>query len=567
MKVQDYQNLQEQIEDIELNNNMQDYNAFIFWFIEVVFGLSPSKILDAICDGARDKGIDAVIIDDRERNVIIIQSKYERLGQRVQIKDSEIKLFATVKSYFSSRRALNAAIKNGNEVTKRLMKNAFDAIRKYNYTLELLFVTTHKKAPHLDNLVKNTFGFKENEFIIYDYDRIMQLYYDKMRDFTPSLGVYNLPLLDTDKLIIKTSPHKSWVISVRADEINLLVNKYSDNLFRKNVRNFLGKSRTNKKIIETLEKDPTNFWYYNNGITILCDQANVNMEDSLIRINNPQIVNGCQTVKSIQNYGGDLNGELMVRVIQSTDHEFINYLTLYQNSSNPVRNRDLKSNDPIQVKLKNEFKRKGIYYEIKRGEDYKTISKKYPSVKREFNGNVINNEHIAKCLAAIKLGPAIALRSGSDRFFGDDYHNIFDSSLSIYNCLSLDYLYDLIKNTYRGSGKRYYSFEKDWVFKNRALFYVLAFIYDSLGKDSNWEKDFVLFYDDPRREIKRNKFDRELIKVINKYFKYIYNTWDKVEYYNAYLQKMKTKKEINGKYKSDIKKLSNAVVQIFDDIK
>lgn len=565
MAIEDYRNLQKHIESIELDNQMQDYRAFIYWFIEVVFGLSHSQILNSICDGSRDKGIDAVIIDDRELNVIIIQSKYERSGRQAQIKDNEIKLFATVKSYFDSRRSLNAAINKGNKVTKRLMKNAFDAIRKNSYTLELLFITTHKKAPHLDNLVMNTFGYKENEFKIYDYDRIMQLYKDKMRDFTPSLGVYNLPIIDSDKLIIKKTPHKSWVISVQAEEINLLVNKYSNNLFRKNVRLFLGKSRTNKKIIETLEKDPLNFWYYNNGITILCDQANVNMEQSFIRIDNPQIVNGCQTVKSIQNYSGDLDGELMVRIIQSTDHEFINYLTLYQNSSNPVRNRDLKSNDPTQVRLKHEFRRQGFYYEIKRGEDYKTVSTEYSSVKREFNGNVVNNEHIAKCLATIKIGPANALRSGSDRFFGDDYDKIFDSHLSIYDCLSLDYLFDLIKKTYRGSGKRYFSFEKDWVFKNRALFYVLAFINDSLDKIPNWKKDFVLFYDDPLRENEYNIFNKNLTKVINKHFRYIYNTWDKVEYYNTYLQKIKTKKDINNKYESGMTELSNTIVQIFNE--
>ena len=119
MAIADYRNLQKHIENIELDNQMQDYNAFIYWFIEVVFGLSHSQILNSICDGSRDKGIDAVIIDDRELNVIIIQSKYERSGRQAQIKDNEIKLFATVKSYFDSRRSLNAAINNGNKVIKK----------------------------------------------------------------------------------------------------------------------------------------------------------------------------------------------------------------------------------------------------------------------------------------------------------------------------------------------------------------------------------------------------------------------------------------------------------------
>ncbi|GAG63198.1 unnamed protein product, partial [marine sediment metagenome] len=100
--------------------------------------------------------------------------------------------------------------------------------------------------------------------------------------------------------------YKSWVLTISVEEIRSLVNKYEDKLFRKNVRNFLGKSRTNKKIIETLDKDPAHFWYYNNGITILCDKANIVMEKGYVRLENPQIVNGCQTVKSIQKYDGEV---------------------------------------------------------------------------------------------------------------------------------------------------------------------------------------------------------------------------------------------------------------------
>lgn len=565
MTAEDYKNLQKQIENIELDCGLKDYHAFIYWFIETAIGYHKENILNSICDGTHDKGIDAVIIDPIELKIIIIQSKYERAGGKVQINENEIKLLASVKNIFESREALNSGIMKGNPATKRLMNEAFEAVRKKSYSLELIFISTHQMAPHLNDLVQDTLGFKENEFRIYHYDRIMQLFYDKMRDFTPSIGVYNLPFVDSNKAIIKTSGNKSWVLTIKIDDIRSMINKYQDSLFRKNVRNFLGKSRTNKKILETLENDADNFWYYNNGITILADKANIVMEKGYIRLENPQVVNGCQTVMSIKNFEGDLKGELMVRVIESIDHEFINYLTLYQNSSNPVKNRDLKSNDPVQIRLKHELRRQRIYYEIKRGEDYSTMATKYPALKSEFNGNILNNEELAKFLATIKMSPATALSSGSDKFFGDFYDRIFPSTLSTFNCLAPLFFYEIIRDTYSGRTRKFHSFPKDWVFKNRALFYVLSFFYKSLGSSDSWEKQFVSYYQN-LSDTQYNRFLNKIKKIVNEYFEYIYDTWDESEYYNTYLQNSKTFSNIVTKYSSEIEKLDKQTKEIFQPI-
>jgi len=557
MSQKDFEELQNQIEEIELGKNLQDYHAFIYWFIETAFGYDDIKILNSICDGARDKGIDAVLIDPIEFKIIIIQSKYERAGGKKQINENEIKLLASTKTYFDSRASLEAAITNGNQVTKQLMKEAFDLIRKKKYSLELIFISTHRMAPHLDTLVYKTLGFTENAYRIYHFDRIMQLYYDRIRDFTPGLGIYNLPFVDSDKSIIKTSPHKSWIVTVTSEEIRSMISKYKDRLFRKNVRNFLGSSRTNRKIQDTLQKDPNNFWYYNNGITVLCDQANIIMEEGYIRLENPQIVNGCQTVMSIQQYSGELDGEVMVRIIESTDHDFINYLTLYQNSSNPVHARDLKSNDPVQIRLKHEFKRQGYFYEIKRGEDYRSMIKKYPAIKSEFNGRKINNEEIAKLLATIKLDPAVALSSGSEKFFDDYYNEIFPSGLSTFNCLAPYHFLKIIRDTYSGNVKRFFTFEKDWVFKKRALYYVLDFIYQSMRSHRNWERDFVFFYNETSNT-DLDKFYKQMNRQINKYYEYVYKSWDRteIEYYNTYLQSTKTRKKILIKFQKEIDDLN-----------
>ena len=564
-----YEDFLAEIDQISDKTGLKDYHAFVYWFIETNFGIDEQKILNSICDGTHDKGVDAVIIDDIEKNVTIIQSKFERAGNKVQIKEAEIKLLAAVKNYFNSRKALDAAIKNGNEIAKRLLTNAFDSIRKKAYSLELFFITTHKNIPDLDDLIHDTYEFKREEFTVYDYPQIMQLYSDKLRDFTPRLGPYCLPYQDADKHIIRTSSHNSWVLTISLEQIHSMVNKHGDHLFKKDVRDFLGDNRCNKGIQDTIKNDPDNFWYYNNGISILCDDANIVMESNYIRIVNPQIVNGCQTARSIEKFQGELKGDVMVRLIASKDHEFIDRITFYQNSSNPVKKRDLKSNDPVQVRLKRELKLQGYYYEVKRGKSFKEMVKKYPAMKQQYV-KVINNEKVAEVLAAIKLNPGIAVSKGSDAFFDNYYDELFDTKIATFNCFAPIILHWIIQDTYTGdNADKFRNFEKAYAFKNPAAFYVLKFIYESIGNKDNWEKIFVSFYENINNDDETyNSFEdfvNEIDRIISKYFEIIYKAWKASEEpnHNTYLKNSSTIKDIEKRYSKDIKLLKKQTASIF----
>lgn len=81
-------------------------------------------------------------------------------------------------------------------------------------------------------------------------------------------------------------------------------------LFEENIREYLGTQGINNGIIKTLKDsvDRANFFYYNNGITIICEKCetikgtDVDKDGKNIygfKLDNPQIVNGCQTVNSI----------------------------------------------------------------------------------------------------------------------------------------------------------------------------------------------------------------------------------------------------------------------------
>ena len=80
-------------------------------------------------------------------------------------------------------------------------------------------------------------------------------------------------------------------------------------LFDKNIREYLGikgkRGKTNKEIRTTLLNDieRNRFFYYNNGITIICDSLKKlkKKRQNFLHLIQPQIVNGCQTVNTIYN--------------------------------------------------------------------------------------------------------------------------------------------------------------------------------------------------------------------------------------------------------------------------
>ena len=85
-----------------------------------------------------------------------------------------------------------------------------------------------------------------------------------------------------------------------ADFISLLLGEDGElrrTLFKDNVRDYQGATDINEEILNTLRNDPHNFCLLNNGITIVC--KSMMPGNRKISIENPQIVNGCQTCNTI----------------------------------------------------------------------------------------------------------------------------------------------------------------------------------------------------------------------------------------------------------------------------
>jgi hypothetical protein len=95
-------------------------------------------------------------------------------------------------------------------------------------------------------------------------------------------------------------------------------NLFRDNdvrLFARNIRGYLGNTEINRVMKNTIEKEPEYFWYYNNGITIVCDEAKQikKGKSNVIKVTNAQIINGQQTTRTLFLTGKN-NAEVLIKL-------------------------------------------------------------------------------------------------------------------------------------------------------------------------------------------------------------------------------------------------------------
>ena len=498
---EDFKKIKDDISNIMAmsRTGMKDYHAFIYWFINNLYGYSEERISQAICDGAHDKGIDACLIDDLEKTITLIQSKYEREGDSRIQNESEVILFSSIDKFFSSPDSFESAIANANSRSKELLRKAFHKYFSEKYAVESIFITTHKRNNRIDEMLDTTLRQRYiMKLRVFYYDNIIAFYRDSERNFLPLAHPFDLEYKAEGELF-KSSHTKAWVFTINAEEIKRFAMSYDGNeLFRKNVRNFLGPSETNKRMYDTLKdkRESENFWFYNNGITVLCRDARNDHDNRHIKLEDPQVINGCQTVTSIKNFMGDTKADVLVRVIASNDNEFMENVVHYQNSSNPVKKRDLKSNDSVQIRLHRELLKRGWFYEIKSGEDFKSACILNPSLKKLCNLGPIDNRDLAKAIVATQFNPALAAGQGENYYFGEMYEDIFTNDLSSTSALAMIELEWLVQYDIGWSNKKFHEeFDKEWTFKKPAHYVLNGVFYKALMKVDDGLRRFTNFYD------------------------------------------------------------------------
>lgn len=325
-------------------------------------------------------------------------------------------------------------------------------------------------------------------------------------------------------------------------EINL-------SLFDGNVRDsYKSSSSINKDIIETLEKKITinDFWWLNNGITIICKSMKKGMGN--LRINEPQIVNGLQSVVAIYDTfkeGNKLNAnkKIMVRILVENESSNIDTIIKTTNTQNPVDDYLLSSTKPIHREIEKAFLAFGNGYFYDRRKNY------YKNLKKDKN-KIFDIKYTFKTYSSIFLGIPSQVRTATKKNFKIYNDQVFNSNINVISYLYSDLLDRKIQKVLKKT-------ELDIDFKNKYGVSIityslhLSYMYTSLIKKTT---DFTDKY------ISNNDISNiEILEINNKYLKQCFEILESI--IDKYPNENKVYLARSTKFENDIKTEISKVIK------
>lgn len=233
---------------------------------------------------------------------------------------------------------------------------------------------------------------------------------------------------------------ESFVTLVSAKSLKQLFLQYSTRgLFASNLRFYITSKKIDGKIINTIQNEPQNFCYFNNGIIITCDDYE--LVSGRIRLTNFSIVNGGQTTNLIGRTQFDNDFGVICKLIKNKyddKNERIAFLSKVAEASNmqkPINAKDLIANKIEQRLLKIQFSEAGMFLKIKRGE--KIDKTNYP----EPYMNASNDEVAQLLYSFVYQSPGAAKNSKSSLLSNEKIYNlIFKAEYDSYFLKSIQIL-------------------------------------------------------------------------------------------------------------------------------
>lgn len=371
-----YEKISEEIKaDYYIQNYANDGQRFVAWYLFNILKQDRNQTKDAITDGADDKQIDAIVIDDDKQTVFIIQGKFISGGQV----DAE-----PLREVLSSWIQLRDLVRLQNVANPKLQRKLSEVAKAFEDEYEVCFelITTASltasATKDLETFQKQLADISENE----DFDAIISLVdeeelsrrYDlALETDNPQIN-YTLNLADSKCMPVEIAGTQVIIAAIPLKEAVQIQGIKDGSLFQKNVRQSLGTSNAvNKKIRQTILGDKhKDFFFFHNGITAICNRMELN--DNKLKLYGLSVVNGCQSLNTIQSCSETVKKldetYVLFRFYEIPQRDRADLISINTNSQSAVKPRDLRSNDKRVLNLKRQFEQKYAqgYFITKRGE-------------------------------------------------------------------------------------------------------------------------------------------------------------------------------------------------------
>ncbi len=311
-----------------------------------------------MADSSKKLNIEFVFVQSKMRPNFEI-AELNNFGTGVRLFFSEAAL--PENSKVSEFRQIKDFIYSDEKVISKLQRNP--SLRLYYVGTGTEPANDHFSA--IQSVIKNDLAkttecyFEDVDISVIGGKQLIKICQELANSFEVQIEIKDIFPLSVDA---KADVKKAYAFTCGAPEFLKILRKEDGllrrSLFNDNVRDYLGnQGAINREIEETVINSPEMFLLCNNGITIVCTGFE-QIRDKLVKIENPQIVNGCQTSNAIfgvRDHPNIAKLSLLVRVICTENHGVSNRIVRGTNRQNQVLEEAFEATLPFHQDILEPF--------------------------------------------------------------------------------------------------------------------------------------------------------------------------------------------------------------------
>lgn len=420
--------MKDQYHSLRDKSNDYVFNALVvksMFYKNPAYEITGSDFDDIIVDGHADGGVD-ILLDDpssETSDLIIGQAKFHQTISFDECSDAVNKMadfyIAMDQGHYEN---VNAKVQQ-----RFLMLNA--DVGDESKVKFVLFTSAPKNNIRFDRLKKALYSKLTDQskfelIVLFDTDIIEEIKEAESRRPSVAFGKIDIDVANN----WLEYEDMAAIVNVSALSIKKLYAQHNTNLLARNLRYHVSGANVDRAIEDSINNNPEWFWLKNNGITIICDDFELDGKE--VKLTNFSIVNGGQTTYKLarnKKISEDYNFYLpckIVRIIGDNEDEKGNFsleIAKATNSQKAIKNSDLKANAPEQIRFCQAMRDVGIFYQTKRGEDIPTAYK-----ARDLHSDI---SEIGKlCLSGVFQMPCSSRNKPSTIYSPEYYEYIFNGN-------------------------------------------------------------------------------------------------------------------------------------------
>lgn len=345
--------------------------------IQICSGVDAATAANCITDGFNDLGIDCVYKDKEQKKLILVQSKW-RKSATGGITQEEMYTLSQ-----GASRAVDMDLAGANAKLQAKTGDIESSIKDFSYTVEVVFCHTgsqrcqsYSMRPMKDFL--DRFSDQSGETVSFKELTLNDIYdFLSKGQCGPDIVIENVEITNWG---VVDAPFKAYYGIMSAATIGQWHAEHGNKLFNKNIRFYKGDTEVNRGMCDVLNADPESFFYYNNGVKLLCKKitrkiaGGISNKVGMFRLDGVSLVNGAQTSGSIgrmyeQNPKAVEKALVLIQMIELGDggEAKATQITRLTNTQNRIEGRDFVALDPQQERIREDLRFDNIEYLYKSG--------------------------------------------------------------------------------------------------------------------------------------------------------------------------------------------------------